>query len=284
MAEITAQMIKELRDRTNVAMGKCKEALVEANGDIETAVDLLRKKGIAGAVKKEGREANDGLIGAAESADALVLVEVNSETDFVANNDGFKKFVNEIAEELVKTKPASLEAFLKQPFSKDPKLTIDEYRATLVQSIGENIQIKRFLLIPKTSDMSIGLYSHLGGKLVTVVSISGSRDESSLSKDIAMHVAAASPEYLNPESVPEAIIDREKEIAREQLKGKPANIIDNILKGKLNAYFDQVCLLCQKYIRDDSLSITDLVNKRGKEVNKPLKVNNFIRWSLGQSA
>lgn len=283
-ADISAQMIKELRDITNVAMGKCKEALVEANGDLDTAIDILRKKGIAGAVKKEGREANEGMIGAAEGSDALALVEVNSETDFVANNDRFRKFVQEIAEEVVKTKPDSLDAFLKQPFSKDNKVTIDEYRATLVQSIGENIRIKRFLILPKTPDLSLGFYSHMGGKLVTVVAISGSNAESSLSKDIAMHVAAASPEYLNPEAVPEAIITREKEIAREQLKGKPANIIDNILKGKLNAYYDQVCLVNQKYIRDDALSITDLVNKRGKEVNKPLKVNNFIRWSLGQPA
>ena len=284
MAEITAQMIKELRDRTNVAMGKCKEALVEAEGNMESAIDLLRKKGIAGAVKKEGREVNEGMIGSAESDDTVVLVEVNSETDFVANNERFRKFVHDIAEEVARTKPASLEAFLTQKFSKDPKLTIDEYRATLIQSIGENIQIRRFLLIPKAKDLSIGVYSHLGGKLVTVVMIGGSDKEASLSKDIAMHVAAASPEYLNPESVPETIIDREKDIAREQLKGKPANIIENILKGKLNAFYDQVCLVNQKYIRDDSLSIHELVQKRGKEVNAPLQVNRFIRWSLGQGA
>lgn len=283
MAEVSAQRIKELRDRTNVAMGKCKEALVEADGDMEKAIDILRKKGIAGAVKKEGREANEGMIASAESSDAIALVEVNSETDFVANNERFKKFASEIAEEIVKTKPASLEAFLSQKFSKDQSLTIDEYRATLIQSIGENIQIKRFMLLPKKSDLSIGVYSHLGGKLVTVVAIEGSKDESSLSKDIAMHVAAANPEYLNPESVPDPIISREKEIAREQLKGKPAHIIENILKGKLNAYFDQVCLVNQKYIRDDTLSINELVQRRGKEVNKPLKVNHFIRWSLGQT-
>jgi elongation factor Ts len=283
MAEISAQMIKELRDRTNVAMGKCKEALVEANGDMEAAIDILRKKGIAGAVKKEGREANEGMIGIGESNDAVAIVEVNSETDFVANNVQFRKFAADVAEEIAKTKPASLESFLQQKYSKDPSLTVDEFRATLIQSIGENIRIKRFLVIPKTNDISVGVYSHLGGKIVTAVEIEGSNQESSLSKDIAMHVAAASPEYLNPESVPESIITREKEIAREQLKGKPANIIDNILKGKLNAFYDQACLVNQKYIRDDSLSISELVNKRGKEVNKPLKVNNFIRWSLGQS-
>jgi elongation factor Ts len=283
MAEITAQMIKELRDRTNVAMGKCKEALVEAQGDMETAIDLLRKKGIAGAVKKEGREANEGMIRSAESGDTVALVEVNSETDFVANNERFRKFVADVAEEVAATKPASLESFLSQKFSKDPKLTIDEYRATLIQSIGENIQIRRFLLIPKNGDLSIGVYSHLGGKLVTVVSIGGSDKEISLSKDIAMHVAAASPEYLNPEGIPETIISREKEIAREQLKGKPENIVDNILKGKLNAFYDQVCLVNQKYIRDDSLSINQLVQKRGKEVDKALQLKSFIRWSVGQS-
>ncbi len=282
MATITPAMIKELRERTGVGMGKCKEALEEAKGDMELAIANLRKAGMASAVKKEGRETKEGMIGIAESGSTVAIVEANAETDFVVKNERFKQFLDNIAEEAAKTSPASLDAFLQQKYSKDPSLTIDQYRATVVQTIGENIQIRRVLILKKSPDRSLGLYSHLGGKIVTAVEISGSGSEDALAKDIAMHTAAAAPEYLSPEKVPQDIINNEKDIARGQIQGKPANIVEKIVEGKVNAYFDTNCLVRQKYIRDDSITITDLVNKRAKEVGKPLAVINFIRWSVGQ--
>lgn len=279
MAEITMEKIKELRERTGVAVNKCKEALTEVGGDMEKAVDLLRKSGMASAVKKAGREANEGKIGVAETADAIAIVEVNAETDFVVNNEKFQKFVQEIAEEIAKTKPANLEQFLAQKFSKDSALSVDEYRATLVQAIGENIQISRFTLLPKKKGHSVAVYSHLGGKIVTSVDIAGSDGKESLSRDIAMHVAAASPEYLNANAVPAEILEREKDIAKEQIKGKPENIVEKIVEGKMKAFYDMACLVNQKYIKDDSLSVEEFVKQHG---GKDLTVSSFLRWTVGQ--
>jgi elongation factor Ts len=280
--QITPAMIKELRDRTGVGMGKCKEALEEAKGDIELAISNLRKAGIASAVKKEGRATNEGMIGYAENNSVVAVVEANAETDFVVKNERFKEFLDNILAEVLATKPESLEQFLNQKYSKDTALTIDQYRATIVQTIGENIQIRRVLIIPKAANKSVGVYSHLGGKILTLVEIEGSAGEEALAKDIAMHVAAAAPDYLSPEKVPADVIANEKEIVRSQIKGKPENIIEKILEGKVNSFFDAVCLSRQKYIRDDSLSITDLIDQQAKKVGKPLKLVNFIRWSVGQ--
>jgi elongation factor Ts len=279
---ITPAMIKELRERTGVGMGKCKESLEEAKGDMELAIANLRKSGMASAVKKEGRATNEGMIGVAESPKSVAVVEVNAETDFVVKNERFKQFLDNIAAEIAATSPASLETFLGQKYSKDHHLTIDQYRATIIQTIGENIQIKRLLTIPKKTDRSVGVYSHLGGRIVTIVEIEGSGAEEALAKDIAMHIAAAAPEFLSPEKVPQTLIAHEKEIAKSQIKGKPENIIDKIVEGKINAYYDQVCLIRQKYIRDDSLTIAELVEKKAKQVGKPLKIVSFIRWNVGQ--
>ncbi|MBA3722439.1 MAG: elongation factor Ts [Parachlamydiaceae bacterium] len=279
---VTPTMIKELRERTGVGMGKCKEALEEAKGDMELAIANLRKAGMATAVKKEGREAKEGMIATAQSGNTVAIVEINSETDFVAKNDRFKEFLNNIAMEAAKTNPPSLDAFLQQKYSKEPSLTVDQYRATMVQSIGENIQIRRLKTLHKNATHSVGVYSHLGGKIVTAVEIGGSGDEETLARDIAMHTAAASPEFLSPEKVPQDIIAREKDIVKGQIQGKPANIVDKIVEGKINAYYDANCLIRQKFIRDDSITISDLVTKRGKEINKPLVVIDFLRWGVGQ--
>lgn len=282
MTTITPAMIKDLRERTGVGMGKCKEALEEAKGDIELAIANLRKAGMASAVKKEGRETKEGMIGFAENSQAIAIVEVNAETDFVAKNERFKEFLENIAEEVAKTNPPSLDAFLQQKYSKEPSMTIDQYRATVIQTIGENIQIKRILTLVKQPNLSIGVYSHLGGKILTAVEISGSEEEVQLAKDIAMHVAAASPDYLSPDQVPQEIVENERDIAKGQMQDKPAYIIDKIVEGKVNAYYDAACLVRQKYIRDDSHTVSDIVNKQGKEKGKTLTITNFIRWSVGQ--
>lgn len=281
-ATVTPSMIKELRERTGVGMGKCKEALEEAKGDMELAIANLRKAGMASAVKKEGRATNEGMIGVAENASAVVIVEANAETDFVVKNERFKEFLDSLVAEALATKPASLEAFMEQKYSKDPSLTIDQYRAIVIQAIGENIQVRRVLVIPKVADKSIGTYSHLGGKIVTMVEITGSNKEEAIAKDIAMHVAAAAPEYLAPETVPASVLANEKDIVKSQIKGKPENMIDKIVEGKIRSFYDANCLVCQHYIRDDSLTISQFVERRSKEAGAPLKVTNFLRWNVGQ--
>lgn len=280
--QITPQMIKDLRERTGVGMGKCKEALEEAKGDMETAIANLRKAGMASAVKKEGRTTNEGAIGYAEKPTAVALVEVNAETDFVVRNERFQNFLKGLAEEAAATKPKSLEEFKAQKYSQDKSLSIEEYRSTLVQAIGENIQIRRVKTIPKGENSSIGVYSHLGGKLVTVVEIKGSSSEENLAKEIAMHIAAASPEYLSEKEVPTSVISQEREIAKSQIKGKPDNIVEKIVDGKINAFYDANCLSRQKYIKNDTLTITELVNQRAKATGKPLSIVSFLRWSVGQ--
>lgn len=282
MADVTPSMIKDLRERTGVGMGKCKEALEEAKGDIELAIANLRKSGMATAVKKEGRETKEGMIGSAENGNTIAFIEVNAETDFVVKNERFKQFLDNIAAEVAKTNPSSLESFLQQKYSKEPTLTVDQYRATIVQTIGENIQIRRLKTLQKGADRSIGVYSHLGGKILTVVELTGSNQEQTLARDIAMHSAAAAPEYVSPEKVPQNIIEGEKEIVKVQIKGKPPQIVDKIVEGKINAFYDANCLIRQKYIKDDSITITDLLDRRSKETGKPLAVTNYLRWVVGQ--
>lgn len=279
--KITAELIKELRERTGIGMAKCKEALEQAHGDMELAIANLRKAGLASAVKKEGREANEGLIGVGESDDAIALVEVNSETDFVTQNDKFKQFLRDIADEAAHMKPNSLENFLSKKCTKDPSLTIDGYRALLVQSLGENIQIKRVLPIYKKSDKSVGVYSHMGGKIVTVVELSGGAGNEILARDIAMHVAAESPDYLRPDDVPADVRQKEEEIAKSQVQGKPANMIEKIVQGKLKAYYDLVCLLCQKYIKDNTITVAQLLENESKTSGKKLHILKFMRWKVG---
>ncbi len=282
MAQITAEMIKELRERTGVGVSKCKEALEKTHGNIDQAIEDLRKAGMASAVKKAERETKEGQIGFADKGSTIGIAEINAETDFVVRNDRFQEFVKNIAEEVATTEPKSLEAFLQQKYSKDPNLTIDQYRATIVQVIGENIQIKRVLTLKKSPKSTIGLYSHMGGKIVTAVELDGAEGEEDLARGIAMHVAATGPEFLNPSQVPSSIIDQEREIAKTQLKGKPENIMEKILSGKLEAYYDQVCLVRQKYIRDDSKTVDGVVQERAKAIGKPLQVKNYIRWNVGQ--
>jgi len=282
MSKVTPQLIKELRERTGVGMGKCKVALEEAEGNIEKAIENLRKAGMASAVKKEGREANEGLIAIEEGSKAIALVEVNSETDFVAQNDKFKGFLKEVATQAAESEPANLEALLKQKSKSDPSITLDELRAITVQSLGENIQVKRMKTLAKSQDVSIGVYSHMGGRIVTAVVMTGGQGNEALARDIAMHVAAEAPEYLSPKDVPSEINERERDIGRSQVQGKPENIIDKIVEGKLRAFYDQFCLLNQKFIKDNSMNIAAFLEKESKAAGKTLGVQSFLRWQIGE--
>ena len=282
MSEITSEMIKELRERTGVGMGKCKEALVLSHGDMEKAIDHLRKAGMAAGVKKEGRETKEGLVLTGEDNQVLVLAEANVETDFVAQNDRFKHFLHDVVKQAIETKPADLASFIQQPYYKDKSITIDQYRNLVIQALGENIQLRRLSVIHKHKDSSYGIYSHMGGKLVVVVEIQGVADQEGIAKEIAMHIAAESPDYLNPEEVPAHIIAREEEIARSQVEGKPANIVEKIVAGKIKAFTDQVCLINQKYVKDNSVTISQFLDVCSKKIGKPLSIRCFWRWKVGQ--
>lgn len=284
MPEVTATLVKQLRERTGVGMGKCKEALVEADGDIELAIANLRKAGMASAVKKGGRDTNEGLVATAESSDNVALVEVNAETDFVVKNEKFQEFAENVATEAAASAPASVEALMSQKYSGDANLTVDEYRAVTIQSLGENIQVKRLTLIPKGSNSSVGVYSHAGGKLVTAVEIEGSASSQALAKEIAMHIAAESPDYISSDDIPEEVLNHERDIAKAQVENKPANIIDKIVEGKLKAVYAQICLLNQPFVKDSNTTIAQLLEAEGKSKGAALKVKQFLRWRVGEQS
>ena len=283
MSSITAEQIKELRERTGVGLGKCKAALVESGGDIEKAIEELRKAGVASAVKKESRATNEGRIEAIETADGIALVEMNAETDFVVNNDRFGAFQKELVADVAEGKFTSAEDFLASTSKRDSSKTIDDERKELISVLGENIVISRVMYMPKQSNASYGIYSHMGGKIMCVVELSGAAGEESFAKEIGMHVAAEAPEYLSSEEVPAETKAKEEEIAKSQVDGgkKPAEIVEKIIQGKVRAFFDQVCLLNQKYIKDNALSVAQFVDNHGKELGKDIKVTKFIRWQLG---
>jgi elongation factor Ts len=279
--KVPPEMVKELRDRSGVSMGKCKEALEQAGGDMNKAIDILRKSGMASAVKKEGRETNEGLIGAAEGKESVALVEVNCETDFVTQNEKFKHFLKEIAQEAADSSASSADSLMKRPNPKDKSITLEQYRALVVQSLGENIQVKRLSVFPKNSDISVGLYSHMGGKIVVAVLLTGGAGQEALARDIAMHVAAESPEYLRAEDVPAEVRAKEEEIARSQVKGKPENIVEKIVEGKIKAFCDEVCLVCQKYVKDNTITIAQLLEKESKRLGKQISIKAYHRWKVG---
>lgn len=280
--EISAAMVMDLRKRTGVGMTKCKEALIEAKGDIEAAIHILRKKGMASAVKKGGRETNEGVVGVAENDQRAFLLEVNVETDFVVKNDRFKEFLSNICNEALTLRPSSAQEFLQMPYSKQPSTTLDEYRAEIVLSLGENIQISRLIELQKSEETSIGIYSHMGGKIVSAVVIKGSKGQEELARDIAMHVAAEAPDYLRPEEVPADVKAKEEDIARSQIKNKPPEIIEKILGGKMRAYYESSCLEEQKYVKDPSLKVGEFLEQEGKKLGKQLKMTQFIRWQIGE--
>jgi elongation factor Ts len=283
MSQVTAQMVKELRDRTGVGMGKCKEALTESSGDIEAAIDILRKAGAASAVKKGGRETNEGLIGIAEDANGVAIVEVNAETDFVVKNDRFQAFVNTLAEAVRDTKVKSLEAFLAEKNPANPSMSIEESRVELVQVLGENIQVRRIKYKAKKQDASYGIYSHMGGRIVVSVEIAGAKGYESVARDVAMHCAAEAPDFLTADEIPADVKEREIEIAKSQIQNKPANIQEKIIQGKLKAFADQVCLTGQKFVKDTSVTVAQYVEQSGKEKGAKLTISGFLRWEVGSA-
>lgn len=273
--------IKTLRKQTGVGLTKCKEALETCKGNLEEAVVYLRKLGLASVGKKESRETKEGIIFVKSNDQGTAVIEVNVETDFVANNAVFRSFVEDLSEEILHHKSQDLEFLVQQTFSKDPSLTIDEQRAVVMQTVGENIRLNRALYLSKSDSESHGVYSHGNGKTVSLVILSGSNAGESLAKDIAMHVVASNPEFLNQDSVPEDVLERERNIISSQMEGKPKEIIEKIITGKLNSFFQENCLLNQAFIKNPDQTIQQLLDLFSKQNGTPVKVSNFMLWKIG---
>ncbi len=273
---IAATMVKELRSRTGAGMMECKGALTETNGDMEAAVELLRKKGAAKADKKSGRIAADGVIIALVSAakKSGVLAEVNCETDFVAKDDNFSAYARAVAETVMAKRPASLEALSELTLS-GGESTVEEARRELITKIGENINIRRFQLVEAKMDASVSAYVH-GTRIGVLVTTSGGRAD--LGKDIAMHIAASRPLYVSKDAIPAQVAAKEREIyaAQASESGKPENIVEKIAEGRLQKYFNEITLLGQPFVKDPDQSVGKLLN------SEKATVEEFIRFEVGE--
>jgi len=264
MANISAQMVKTLREKTDAGMMDCKKALVEAEGDMEKAVDILRKSGIAKAEKKSGRATKEGKIVSYINGGTGVLLETLCETDFVASNEKFIDYVNKIAE---KTALLSDDGDVSAQVAEAEKDSLTE----LISTIGENMQLRR--AVRWNSNGKCASYLHMGGRIGVLVDVEGSAEDSVLT-DLCMHIAAFKPEFVAPTDIPADIIAKEKEIAASQVEGKPAEIIDKIVMGKINKWYKVVCLNQQPWIRDDKVSV--------EKANPGMQIKRFIRWEIGE--
>jgi elongation factor Ts len=288
MTQITAAMVKELRDSTGAGMMDAKNALTEAGGNMEEAVKVLRKKGLAAAGKKAGRVTAEGAVVASINGNTGVLVEVNCETDFVGRNENFQRFAKEVADAVAKSKASDVDAFLaeKWPGTDEP---VSQKVAEQIASIKENITVRRFARYESPANSSIGTYIHGGGKIgvmVEVVAEGGSKSShlEEVAKDIAMHIAAAEPRFLSRSDVTQKDLDTEREIAKDAAmkSGKPENIVEKMVSGKMEKFYGEACLLEQPYIRDDKATVTQHLDNKAKEAGCKFVVTRFTRYKLGE--
>ncbi len=289
MAEVTAQMVKDLREKTGAGMMDCKKALAETAGDMEGAIDWLRKKGLSQAAKKSGRIAAEGLVGVATAGNAGAVIEINAETDFVARNVLFQDFVDSAAKIALEVK-GDIEALKGKPHPGESR-TMTEQLTHLISTIGENMAIRRAaaLAVDKgvvTSYIHSAARPGLGriGVLVALESTGDTEKLNALGKQIAMHVAAANPQFLSTDSVDAASLEREKAIYRDQgaAQGKPADIVEKMIVGRVRKYYEEVVLLEQPYVMDDKSKISQVVEKAGKDIGVPVKLVGFVRFALGE--
>ena len=264
-----ASDVKELREKTGAGMLDCKKALEENNGDMEKAIDWLREKGIAKAAKKESRIAAEGLCQIKVEGNTAVILEVNSETDFVAKNEEFTNFVDYLADQILANDVATVEDVLA---INDGGETINDKLVALVAKIGEKISFRRFEKITKEDDSVFGTYKHMGGKIGTVVVVKGANEE--VAKDVAMQACAMNPTGLNRESIPAEVVEREAKIIKEQVmaEGKPEEIAEKMVTGRLNKFYKEVCLVEQAFIKDSGMSVADYVKNNGGEVLSMVRV------------
>ena len=269
----SASDIKALREKTGAGMLDCKKALEETKGDMDAAVDYLREKGIAKAAKKESRIAAEGLTEIVVNGNKAVIVEVNSETDFVAKNEEFRTFISIISNAILNSNAKTMEEALNIETENG---TISEYLVNLVAKIGEKISFRRFEVVEKTDKDIFGCYSHMGGRISVLTVIEGSNED--VAKDVSMHVAAMNPGYLNRDEVPADVIEHEKEIIKEQAmnEGKPADIAEKMVMGRINKYYKEVCLLEQAFVKDPDLNVETFVKNNGGTIK------SMIRYEVGE--
>ncbi|MDF1751136.1 MAG: translation elongation factor Ts [Verrucomicrobiales bacterium] len=293
MAAITAGMVKELRDKTNAGMMDCKAALAEADGDLEAAETILRKKGIADADKKAGRDAKEGVIASKILDDGTgILVEVNCETDFVAKNENFQEFVIQIVDHIADGDDVeTLEELLAQDFSGDKSQKFEEFIKAKVGQLGENMGISRFTKIRPDGSV-LATYIHMAGRVGVLAEVAVGNDKTKENatfqqflKDLTMQIAASSPICVDRAGVPADKVEAEKDIFRDQMKDKPADIIERIIDGKIGKFYSQQCLLEQAFIKDGDKTIGDLIAEVSKETGDDnIKVVQFARYAVGEEA
>lgn len=297
MTTISASVVKELRDKTGAGMMDCKRALAENNGDMELALDWLRKKGQAIANKKSAREASEGLVTCRIDAASrtAVIFQLNCETDFVARNEKFLALLDGLAGQVMAGGPAvdgGVETLLDAPSYADAKLTVRELLKENIAGLGENIEIGAFVRIKAQDDLThFHSYIHPPGKLGVLLVVKAGKagtlkapEFASLCSDLAMHIAAASPEYLRRDEVPTAALDRERDIYREQARneGKAEKILDKIVDGKVNKWYSQSCFLEQPFVKDPDETIQKLIDRVGKQLGDPITVERFVRLNIGR--
>ena len=274
MAQITASLVKELRERTGAGMMDCKKALTQTDGDIEAAIDYLRENGIAKAAKKADRIAAEGLSYIEVKGNKAVILEINSETDFVAKNEKFVALVKNVAEAILAAEPATLEEALQvEAQGGTVEAVINEGIAT----IGEKLSLRRFEVVTKSDADAFGAYSHMGGRIGVLTLVEGSTDEEA-AKDVAMHIAALAPKYLDESEVPADVLEHEKKVLTEQAlnEGKPANIVEKMIVGRINKFLEEITVVKQKFVKDDSFTVEKFLASKGGKLAK------FVRYEVGE--
>lgn len=273
MAKISASQVKELRDKIGVGMMEAKKALVAVDGDMQKAIDFLREKGIAKAAKKSDRVAAEGLADVEVAGNVAAVVEVNAETDFVAQNAQFKELVKNVATKIAEAKPADVEAALKITTDKG---TINDEIIEATQVIGEKITLRRFTLVEKTETQNFGSYLHMGGKIASLVLVEGADEDTA--KDVAMHVAAINPKYVDRTEVPAEELAHEKEVLTQEAlnEGKPEKIVEKMVEGRLNKFLAEISLTDQEFVKDPDQTVAKYVSSKGG------KVVSFTRYEVGE--
>ncbi|CAM3704276.1 translation elongation factor Ts [Mesobacillus zeae] len=272
---ITAQMVKELREKTGAGMMDCKKALQETEGDMEKAIDFLREKGIAKAAKKGDRIAAEGLTSVVVEGNEAVILEVNSETDFVAKNEGFQLLVKELAAHLLKNKPATVEEAAGQTM--DNGATVESHINTSIAKIGEKLSLRRFEIKTKNDGDAFGAYLHMGGRIGVLSVLEGTTDEAA-AKDVSMHIAALNPKYISRDEVSADEVERERQVLTQQAlnEGKPEKIVAKMVEGRLGKYFEDVCLLDQSFVKNPDQKVRQFVESKGGTVRE------FVRFEVGE--
>ncbi|UBH09552.1 translation elongation factor Ts [Macrococcus armenti] len=272
---ITAQLVKQLRERTGAGMMDCKKALTETNGDIDAAVDYLREKGIAKAAKKADRIAAEGSTYVASVGNTAVLLELNSETDFVARNEGFQALVKEMADHILATKPADLDALMASEI--EAGKTVETKMNEAISTIGEKLTLRRFVLAEKTDADAFGEYLHMGGRIGVLTVVENSTDVDA-AKDVAMHIAALNPKFVSREQVSAEELEHEKDILKQQAlnEGKPENIVEKMVEGRLRKYLEEICAVDQPFVKNPDQTVAEFLKSKGGTLK------SFVRYEVGE--